>query len=505
MPQAHRQQLGLACEECRRRKARCDRVRPSCGSCQDAGAACCYVDKRPQRGPRKGQMDALKNLVANLEQRLGEQMGQQQPNHEAIPSDAFQKPNAVPEAIVPLEHNTALAEIVPMTLSINLENNNLIAAAVSAQYRPLSGMLCAESRRVLEQVDANGAGDYSDTPIEQIQAWLLLAHCELLCQHEHQAMLTAGRAIRMVQLARLHDVDAYNVSFMSLGAETPLFPPSPLSDDESFAEAEEKRRTFWLAYCFDRFCLMRSECPPSLQEESIRTRLPAPEANFQNNQPIRMDFLPEALAHSGRTVLPPFAECVVLNSLFSRCMSHHRLALAAPVSGGNDLRKFWSKHAWLALPVEKRKQLLVQSLPGATDYVDDPMLTFVHALAACAAIYVYQSMAHFIAWPTVDQEVAAPSYEEQAVQAASELVHFVKTMPRSISHFKAHPFLPTLIHRAAVFLMGLPRSPNPIKTGYNNRDDDLNTLLGALRNLQQINNLSRGSLCKLEKDAFCIT
>ena len=144
-----------------------------------------------------------------------------------------------------------------------------VAAAVSAQYRSLSEILCAESRRVLEQMNANGSDDCSDTPIEQIQAWPLVAHCELLCKHEHQAMLTAGRAIRMVQLARLYDVDGYNMSFMSLNTDTPLSPRSPLSEDKSFAEAEEKRRTFWLAYCFDRFCLMRNECPPSLQEELV--------------------------------------------------------------------------------------------------------------------------------------------------------------------------------------------------------------------------------------------
>ena len=144
-----------------------------------------------------------------------------------------------------------------------------VAAAVSAQYRSLSETLCAESRRVLEQMDANGSDDCGETPIEQIQAWLLVAHCELLCKHEHQAMLTAGRAIRMVQLARLYEIDGYNMSFMSLDAETPLFPRCPLSEDKSFAEAEERRRTFWLAYCFDQFCLMRSECPPSLQEELV--------------------------------------------------------------------------------------------------------------------------------------------------------------------------------------------------------------------------------------------
>ncbi|ELR03676.1 hypothetical protein GMDG_06319 [Pseudogymnoascus destructans 20631-21] len=370
-----------------------------------------------------------------------------------------------------------------------------VAAAVSAQYRPLSSMLCAESRRVLEQMDADGAGDCGETPIEQIQAWLLVAHWELLCKHEHQAMLTAGRGIRMVQLARFHDVDACSVPFMSLGAESPLVSPSLLSGDETFAQVEEKRRTFWLAYCFDRFCLMRSGCPLSLQEDSIRTRLPAPEENFHNSEPIRMGFLPEALARNGCTVLPPFAKCVVLNSLFSRCMSYQRFARAELVSAGADSRK-----SWFALALEKRKQLLVQSLPDCTDAVDDPMLTFAYALAACAAIYVYQAMAHSMAWTTVNHESADPAYEEQALQAASELAHFVKMIPRSISHFKTHPFLPTLIHQAAVFLMGLPGSLNPTTTGHSNRDDDLNTLLGSLRNLQQTKNLSRCLLTKLEQD-----
>jgi hypothetical protein len=51
-----------------------------------------------------------------------------------------------------------------------------VSAAVSAQYQPLSSMLCAESRRVLEQMDTNGTEDCGDTRIEQIQAWLLAAY-----------------------------------------------------------------------------------------------------------------------------------------------------------------------------------------------------------------------------------------------------------------------------------------------------------------------------------------
>jgi hypothetical protein len=216
-----------------------------------------------------------------------------------------------------------------------------------------------------------------------------------------------------------------------------------------------------------------------------------------------MDFLPDALANHSRVSLSPFATCIVLSSLISRCMSYRRLSMAASLSDGLDPRKVWSKFTWLALAVERRKLVIVQSFSGsATDDAEDAMVVFVHALAACAAIYVYQSMAHSLASSTSDQEETSPAYEEQAVQAADELVHYVKTMPHSFSHFKAHPFLPTLIHRAAVFLLGLPKSSKPHRTGYQSRDDDLNILFGVLRHLQQINNSSRGILDKLEKDSL---
>ncbi len=58
-----RQQPGLACEPCRRRKARCDRARPRCGTCAMNGTECVVVEGRPQRGPKKGQLKALRSRV----------------------------------------------------------------------------------------------------------------------------------------------------------------------------------------------------------------------------------------------------------------------------------------------------------------------------------------------------------------------------------------------------------------------------------------------------------
>jgi hypothetical protein len=60
-----RQQPGFACEECRRRKARCDRGRPKCGFCAESGAACVVVGKRQQRGPKKGQLSAMRSQIGS--------------------------------------------------------------------------------------------------------------------------------------------------------------------------------------------------------------------------------------------------------------------------------------------------------------------------------------------------------------------------------------------------------------------------------------------------------
>ena len=141
-----------------------------------------------------------------------------------------------------------------------------MAAAVSAQYRAFSEMLYAETRRLLETYNQAQATEplrlMSNDKIllEEIQAWLLLAHYESLCKDERQAMLTAGRAFRLVQIARLYDIDALS----GVSSDTAKAEP-----DETFVEAEERRRTFWLTFCFDRFLCSRNEWPLTLQEEMV--------------------------------------------------------------------------------------------------------------------------------------------------------------------------------------------------------------------------------------------
>lgn len=141
-----------------------------------------------------------------------------------------------------------------------------MAAAMSAHWGDLVDHLCAETRHLLESHSQTRVTSKEEIPVEYIQAWLLLAYAELLRIGEHQAMLTAGRAFRLVQMARLYDVDvdALHDVRTSPGANND-------EPDETFVDSEQRRRTFWLAFSLDRFLCLRSEWPLTLQEEIVST------------------------------------------------------------------------------------------------------------------------------------------------------------------------------------------------------------------------------------------
>ncbi|KAL4790165.1 fungal-specific transcription factor domain-containing protein [Aspergillus venezuelensis] len=61
-----RQRPGSACEECRRRKVRCDRQRPQCQVCFESGLDCKISTTRLPRGPRKGQLRTLRTRIGKL-------------------------------------------------------------------------------------------------------------------------------------------------------------------------------------------------------------------------------------------------------------------------------------------------------------------------------------------------------------------------------------------------------------------------------------------------------
>lgn len=144
-----------------------------------------------------------------------------------------------------------------------------LAASASAYHLTLRDSLYQRTRQALENVDQRtGSTDEPTTTTnpeitaaadtEVVQAWLLLAVHELMCVSFRRAWITAGRAFRLIQL---------DPSWTAAdgGVPTELHIDSQLHQAQ-WIEIEQRRRTFWFAYCLDRLMSLRNGSPPTFSE-----------------------------------------------------------------------------------------------------------------------------------------------------------------------------------------------------------------------------------------------
>jgi hypothetical protein len=132
-----------------------------------------------------------------------------------------------------------------------------LAAAASAHLNHMRESLYLCARAKLEGLDRQIDCE-SSAFLQSAQGWLLLTHYEFRYMNYSRAWITAGRAFRIIQLMKLHEIDRFRTTALDL------------SFTELCSEVEEKRRTFWLAYCLDRFLNMSDHWPLTLHEEPVR-------------------------------------------------------------------------------------------------------------------------------------------------------------------------------------------------------------------------------------------
>lgn len=102
----------------------------------------------------------------------------------------------------------------------------------------------------MQRVEATHAdratcGDNSDD-LEQVQGLLLLSLYEFKHVDFRRGWITAGRCFSLIQLSLMQDISGWALSFS-------------LTTD--WIAVDEKRRTFWLAFCVDRFISLRNNSP----------------------------------------------------------------------------------------------------------------------------------------------------------------------------------------------------------------------------------------------------
>lgn len=129
------------------------------------------------------------------------------------------------------------------------------ATAFSSQFGGLQEAMYAKTRFMLDQLDLNG-NDSLVCHIEHVQAWILITFYEFARTNYRRGWLSAGRVFRLVQFLRLYDLDGPR--------------PLGLEGEDDPISLEEKRRTFWVAYCLDRFISVSEGAAMTLSEDVVR-------------------------------------------------------------------------------------------------------------------------------------------------------------------------------------------------------------------------------------------
>ncbi|CAJ0550729.1 Ff.00g106590.m01.CDS01 [Fusarium sp. VM40] len=329
-----------SCDECRRRKLRCDAQQPQCGFCLRSNLTC-EASSRGKRGPKRGHLNALRNRLGQLEEILQDRMQSPVVIGNAQPMSAIGTQEAIFGNLNESPEVSQFEIGLPIDLAVHAELDQLyfdrvhpsfpilhqrsymawsrsstksttrlclqrimwiLAILLSSQFRDMIEPLYKQVTQDLESVDC--------FEVENVQAWALLAVCELMRASYSQAWITAGRVFRLVQALRYHEIDIPGKHNR----------PQEMIDNQ---KTEEKRRVFWMAYFLDHLFSLRNDWPVTLNEHMICTKLPIPDEEFQTGPEASGAFLSQAIADPILTQ-PSFNKCLVLVTLCDRVLLRNR-------------------------------------------------------------------------------------------------------------------------------------------------------------------------------------
>jgi hypothetical protein len=354
------------------------------------------------------------------------------------------------------------------------------AAAVTDKYEGLQEHFYQRARKYIQQDEMRGHGETMIT-IAHAQTWILLATYEFKMMFFPRAWMSSGRGSRMTQMMGLHRLDG-----TGLDVKQCLPPP------RDWTEREERRRTFWMSFCVDRYSSIGTGWPMVIEERDISTNLPVDELAFETSKPYKTMSLSEALEPTGAHRLSSFGGVILMASLFGRNLTHlHR---PGPDDRDEDLNgEFWKRHRSMDNVLSHTALALPDAL-RLPHGLNNPNIVFLNMNIHTSTICLHQAAIFKADKNRMPARLAAES-KVRCITAAAEIASIMRT----ISHLDLaamNPFISFCLYVAArVFVQYLKSRPkdNQVRTS-------LQFLLSAMHAIKRKNPLTESFLVQLDVD-----
>ncbi|KAH6719173.1 fungal-specific transcription factor domain-containing protein [Leptodontidium sp. MPI-SDFR-AT-0119] len=355
-----------------------------------------------------------------------------------------------------------------------------LAATVADKYIDLRDHFYHRARKYMETDALKGHGEHIIS-IAHAQTHALLASYEFKMMSFPRAWMSTGAAIRMCQMMGLHRLDG-------AGLDVKQCLPAP----RDWTEREERRRTFWYAFCEDRYASIGTGWPMSIDEKDILTDMPSSEEAFNMSKPERTLSLNDSMSPSGASKLSSFGGVVLMACLFGRNLIH----LHRPDSDGRDgdlNGEFWKRHRNMD-NILLNTSLSMPSHLKLPNGLNNPNIVFTNMNIHTSTICLHQAAIYKADKNHLPASISAES-KVRCITAANEIANIM----RLVSHLdlsSTNPFISFCLYVAArVFVQYLKSRPDDSQTG-----DSLRFLLSAMNALKKKNPLTESFLVQLDVD-----
>ncbi|CAK7265638.1 hypothetical protein SEPCBS119000_001615 [Sporothrix epigloea] len=405
-------------------------------------------------------------------------------------NDDFNFGGRMPNSIDGMDHSASW-EIIQLNLEEPLPDQGLIDELTQVYFEKIHPSLpmvhkarylaATNLARKYVEIDCmKGFGEHMIS-VAHCQTHVILASYEFKTMYFPRAYMSTGQAIRLAQMIGLHRLD-------DAGLEVKQCIPLP----RDWTEKEERRRTFWMAFCEDRYASIGTGWPMTVDERDISTNLPSSEEAFEMSRPEPSIPLYEAMLPAGIGRLTPFAGIVLMACLFGRNLTH----LHRPDSDDKDgdlNGEFWKRHRNL-------DNILLNTLLGLPDQLklpaglNNPNIVFTNMCIHTSTICLHQAAIFKAENNSLDESVS-PESKIRCISAATEIAKIM----RMVSHLDLsamNPFISFCLYVAArVFVQYLKSRPDESQAA-----DSLRFLLTAMSALKRRNPLTESFLVQLDVD-----
>ncbi|KAG5828992.1 hypothetical protein H9Q74_000986 [Fusarium xylarioides] len=467
----------FSCLLCRKSKLKCDRTRPSCSRCSKQSYDCVYsLSRQPYQSKSRGQAKDLEAKLGRLERLLNSSQEARASNIESSQhmynplatvgvtptreeGDAVVRLGLSEEApprqlieslmniyfnrihqVTPLLHRQRFMASLflpdhmkpPMCLQYIVMAS---AAETSDTYRHL-GMIFY--KRAVKYLQSDDLGDTSDSSISlgHVQARALISCFEAEHSMFSKASITLCSAIRAAQMLNLHQVD---------------FARPDRGQDVDWIGVEERRRTWWTMFCYDRFTCATTGWPALIHDHNIKTRLPASEKAYENGQEEYTRFLGDQLLESEQH--STFAGAVLAAHIFHRTIEH---------TGTNNSQDpeyqdfngdlYWQRHKGIDNDLKFMLLMLPKKLCLPANYRTHNAI-FVNVMLQTATICLHRAAL----WRMKSNLQGLPSYlirlsQDRLLPAAEEILNIFRMVPDLGATF-TNPLICFAAYMAALVFM----------------------------------------------------